>query len=111
MRTVLMLTILLMPLTSHALDFQHRDTVLLTDINDITAGRLGWAVGVNQGSVFMGAPEQDLQDGAAYLFGINSQRKMEFVKEFESQDPSPYFYGVAIVTDGSIAAIGSGSLS
>jgi len=31
--SLLLLTILLMPLTSVALDFQHRDTVLLTDID------------------------------------------------------------------------------
>ena len=111
MRTSLLLTILLMPLTSHALDFEHRDTVLLTDINGITSGRLGRAVGVNQGSVFMGAPEQDFQAGATYLYNISGQRKMELVKEFVSQDPTPFLYGSAIVTDGSIAAIGSGSLS
>ena len=34
MRTsLLLLTILLMPITSVALDFQHRDTVLFTDID------------------------------------------------------------------------------
>ena len=111
MRTSLLLTILLLPLTSQALDFEHRDTVLLTDINGITSGRLGRAVGVNQGSVFMGAPEQDLQDGATYLYNISDQRNMEFVKEFVSQDPTPFLYGSAIATDGDAVAVGSGSLS
>jgi len=103
---LLFLTILIMPLTSVALDFQHRDTVLLTDINGITSGRLGRAVGINQGSVFMGAPEQDLTAGATYLYRINEQREMAFVKELESQGPSPRRYGGSIVTDSDIAAIG-----
>lgn len=106
MRTSLLLTILLLPLTSHALDFEHRDTVLLTDINGITSGRLGRAVGVNQGSVFMGAPEQDSGLGATYLYGINDQRKLDFVKELELQSPGTRRYGGAIATDGDIAAIG-----
>jgi len=106
MRTCLLLTVMLMPLTSHALDFQHRDSVFLTDINGITAGRLGRAVGINQGSVLMGAPEQDSGVGATYLYGINDQRNLDFVKEFERQGPGFRRYGGAIVTDGDIAAIG-----
>jgi hypothetical protein len=107
MRTgLLLLTILLVPLTGVALDFQHRDTVLLTDIDGITAGRLGRTVGINQGSVFMGAPEQDSAAGATYLYRINNLRNMDFVKKLVPQDPSPFRYGGSIVTDGDTAAIG-----
>ncbi len=70
--SLLLLTILLMPLTSVALDFQHRDTVLLTDFNGITAGRLGRAVGVNQGSLVVGSDRwPDIEGerfGAVFLY-------------------------------------------
>ena len=73
MRTgLLLLTFLLVPLTGVALDFQHRDTVLLTDIDGITAGRLGRTVGINQGSLVVGSdrwPDIDGQRfGAVFLY-------------------------------------------
>jgi len=101
----LLLIILLVPLEGSGMEFVHRDTVLLTDINDITTGRLGWAVGVNRQAVFMGAPEQDLQNGAAYEYRINNQRQLEFVRELVPQDNTPRLYGSAIITEGEVTAI------
>jgi hypothetical protein len=114
MCTRLLLAILLMPLTSHALDFQHRDTVVLADIIAVPDGRLGWTVGISQGGVFVGAPfltkpDGPSQGGATYLYQIDDQRQLDFVQELVPQDPRPARYGEAIVTDGEIAAIGYGS--
>jgi hypothetical protein len=67
MCTRLLLAILLMPLTSHALDFQHRDTVVLADIIAVPDGRLGWTVGISQGGVFVGAPFLTKPDGPSHL--------------------------------------------
>ena len=89
-----------------ALDFQFRDSVLLTDINGITTGRLGRAVAINDGSVIMGAPEQDGAAGAAYQYQINAQQQLEFVKEFMPQDPSPFRYGGVMTSNGDLLAIG-----
>lgn len=109
MRTIIVfLTLLLAPQYGIALDFQHRDTVLLTDINGDPGGRLGWAVGVNQGSVFMGAPEQDLQEGATYVYRIDANRKLVFDRELVTQSESPFLYGQSMVTDGDVAAVGYG---
>lgn len=99
------LLVLLVPLTCGALEFVHRDSVLLTDINGITAGRLGRAVGINRGTVFMAAPEQDSQAGATYEYRINSQRQLEFVNELDPQDPTPRLYGSAIATEGDVTAV------
>jgi len=100
-----LLIIMLMPLESGAMEFVHKDTVLLTDINGITAGRLGRAVGVNRGAVFMAAPEQDSQAGATYEYKINNQRQLDFVRELDPQDATPRLYGSAIVTEGDVTAV------
>ena len=105
-----LLIILLFPLENKAMEFIHQDTVLLTDINGITTGRLGRAVGVNRGAVFMGAPEQDSQAGATYEYRINNQRQLDFVRELDLQDVSPFRYGSAIVTEGEVTAIGYSSI-
>lgn len=98
----------LVPLDSLAVEFLHKDTVLLTDINGIDAGRLGWAVAVNQGAVFMGAPEQDLQKGATYEYGISKQRQLEFGRALNPQAANPSRYGRVMVSQGSVTAVGYG---
>jgi len=105
----LLLVILLVPLEGSGMEFIYRDIVPLTDINGITSGRLGWAVGVNRGAVFMGAPEQDFQAGATYEYRINNQRQLDFVRELDPQDDSPPRYGSAIITEGEVTAISFGS--
>ena len=105
----LLLVILLVPLEGSGMEFIYRDIVPLTDINGITSGRLGWAVGVNRGAVFMGAPDQDFQAGATYEYRINDQRQLDFVSELEPQDDSPRLYGSAIITEGEVTAISYGS--
>ena len=101
----LVLIILFMPFESSATEFVHQDTVLLTDINGITAGRLGRAVGVNRGAVFMAAPEQDSQAGATYEFRIDDLRQLDFVRKLDPQDATPRLYGSAIVTQGDVMAV------
>jgi len=101
----LLLIIFFMPFESSATEFEHQDTVLLTDIDGITAGRLGRAVGVNRGAVFMAAPEQDSQAGATYEFRINDQRQLDFVRKLDPQDATPRLYGSAIVTQGEVTAV------
>ena len=105
----LLLVVLLVPLEGSGMEFIYRDIVPLTDINGITSGRLGWAVGVNRGAVFMGAPEQDFQAGATYEYRINNQRQLDFVRELDPQDDSPRLFGSAIITEGEVTAISYGS--
>lgn len=92
---------------SFAADFTFRDMVLLTDLDPESGnGMLGRAVAVNDDFVFMGAPEKNGLDGAAYLFRIDTARNLILVTELLPQDPSPFRFGGRIVTDGDLAAVG-----
>jgi hypothetical protein len=108
-KSLLFILFLCTSVNGFALDFQFRDSVLLTDINGITSGRLGRVVAINDGSVLMGAPEQDGLAGAAYQFQINAQQQLEFVKEFTPQDPSPFRYGGVLASNGDLLAVGYAS--
>lgn len=103
---LLFLLSIFVSLECHAMEFLHKDTVLLTDINGIDAGRLGWAVAVNQEAVFMGAPEQDLQKGAAYEYRISQQRQLEFGRALDIHAANPSRYGRVIVSQGDVTAVG-----
>jgi hypothetical protein len=96
----------LVPLECLGMEFLHKDTVLMTDIDGNTTGRLGWAAAVNHGAVFMGAPELNSQKGASYQYQINNQRQLDFVRELEPQAVNPSRYGVTIVAQGELTAVG-----
>jgi len=96
----------LVPLECVGMEFLHKDTVLMTDIDGNTTGRLGWAAAVSHGAVFMGAPEMNLQKGASYEYQINNQRQLDFVRELDPQAANPSRYGVTIVGQGEVTAVG-----
>ena len=108
-KCLLLILFLCTCVNGYALDFRFKDSVLLTDINGITEGRLGRVVAINDGSVVMGAPEQDGQAGAAYQYQINPQQQLVFVKEFTAQDPSPFRYGGVMASNGDLLAVGYAS--
>ena len=108
-KCLLLILFLCICVNGYALDFRFKDSVLLTDINGITEGRLGRVVAINDGSVVMGAPEQDGQAGAAYQYQINPQQQLVFVKEFTAQDPSPFRYGGVMASNGDLLAVGYAS--
>jgi hypothetical protein len=90
-------------------DFPLQDQVLLTEIDPATdAGRLGESVAISNDLVAMGAPFKDAQIGAAYLYRIDGNRNLQFVREFDQPGPPRPLrrYGLAMVADGDLLAVG-----
>lgn len=91
-------------------DFPLQDQVLLTDIDETTdAGFLGESVTISDDLVAMAAPRKDAQVGAAYLYRIDGNRNLQSVREFDQPGPPRPLrrYGLAMVADGDLLAIGS----
>lgn len=91
--------------SAFAVDFELKDQVLLTDIDNATNnGRLGSAVALADGLVVMGAPFKS-PSGAAYVFRIDEDRELDFGLEFNAQ--SPIRYGSSTVISRNLLAIGN----
>jgi len=108
-----LLMVFFVPLECLGMEFLHKDTVLMADLEDIPNGRLGRTVAVNNSDVFMGAPFQTVnqtsQYGATYQHRINPQRQLDYVRTLDPQAARPSRYGSAIVTDGEVTAVGYAS--
>lgn len=103
-----LLTLILSASKAFGLDFDLEDQVLLTDIDPATnQGALGRAVALGDDLLVMGAP-QKTGGGSSYLFQIDSNRDMQFVRDFTPQS-SPSRYGGAMAIDGDWLAIGNES--
>lgn len=88
-----------------AVDFDLESQVLLTDIDANTNdGRLGRAVAIGDDLVVMGAPFRP-GSGEAYLYRINDDRDLQFVLEFNPQNP--FRYGAQTAISGDLLAIGN----